>query len=133
VSGSTSGYRLSGGDGSIVLVRVPYFSIMTLEQSGYTLSSALGSVDSIILGSTNATQFSTTLAATQPLNLGLAIMTVTFGVWLVAEFVWLRWNRRRFTPAHVRVDREQAQPATAPSANQVTIDSRLGDPSRPSQ
>ena len=100
VTPTSTGYELSGGPASMVLVRVPFYPNLQLTPSDAQLVPALGSVDSLILGTVNHTHFAVVTKAAAALVLGLEIMGGTFAVWMAAEFFWYRYQskRRRATP-----------------------------------
>lgn len=96
VSASDNGYSLEGGPGRIVLVRVPYFSDLTVTAKNVELCAALGSIDSIIWDQDNATSIIVTPATQKLLNSGYAVMGLSLVAWITVEYLW---NRHR-----IRVD-----------------------------
>lgn len=92
VTGGTQGYQLVGGPTPLVLVRVSYFSDLAVTPSGTALSSAYGSINTLVWNPTNRTLITVYPASLNGLNVGYLIMGATLGVWIAVEYFW---NRRR--------------------------------------
>lgn len=110
VTPTTTGYELSGGPASVVLVRVPFYPNLELTPSSSQLVPAFGSVDSIIVGAGNFSHFTVETRAAGALELGLVILGVTLGAWMAAEFLWYRYRSRK---ERVQRERSEAEPTRA--------------------
>ena len=86
----SNGYRLSGDAASLILVRVPYYPVLTVGTSGYAIAPAFGSVDSLIIGSGNVTELTISTTVERYLLLGYEILGLTMAVWIATEYLWLR-------------------------------------------
>jgi hypothetical protein len=129
VSGTSTGFQLLGGPASMILVRVPFYPSLLVSPSGFAIQPAFGSVDSILVGSTNATEITVTTKAAAALESGLEIMGGTFAAWVAAEFLWMRYRRKQTTPAQevevnpgLESNELSASTASEPSAAQLQID-----------
>ncbi len=104
VSSQADGYSLSGPAASLVLVRVPFYSDLVLSPGPASLTSAAGSVDSLIWNPGASTQFEVRPASIGTLDVGYSVMAVTlFGLGGVEYLiVWIgRRAKRRAASAAV--------------------------------
>ena len=109
VTPTPTGYELSGGPASMVLVRVPFYPSLELTRSGSQLVPAFGSVDSLIVGTEDFSHFTVVTKAAGALELGLVIMGVTLAAWIAAEFLWYRYRPRKEQIHRERSDREKRE------------------------
>ena len=104
VSSQPDGYSLSGPATLLVLVRVPFYSNLVLSPGLASLTSATGSVDSLIWNPGGSTQFEVRPASIGTLNVGYSVMAVTlFGLGGVEYLIlWIgRRAKRRAASASV--------------------------------
>jgi hypothetical protein len=95
VSGVSAGYSASGPPASLVLIRVPYYSNLELQQSGLQFGPALGWINSLVFGNRNISGLSVQVTSAHFLAIGLEVLGVTLTAWILAEFSWYRFRRRR--------------------------------------